>query len=76
MARCLVFVPVRELGEPRFFYSLMVMCGLMAVHALYKGICDPFPAASGESASFQMQAPLTVGSVLMESMPHDASPDA
>jgi MFS family permease len=69
----LVSLTMDRWGPASFFYSLMVMVGLMAVHALYKRLTDPYPA-TGESTRFQMQAPLTVGSVLMESMPQDDTP--
>jgi hypothetical protein len=47
------------------------MSGLMAGHALYKRISDPF-TTSAEPTSFQMQAPFPVGSVLMDPLPEDA----
>lgn len=70
----LVSLTMERWGPASFFYSLMGMVGLMAAHALYKRITDPYPA-TGESPNFQMQAPLTVGSVLMESMPHNGTSD-
>lgn len=70
----LVSLTMERWGPASFFYSLMVMVGLMALHALFKRLSDPY-SVSGESASFQLQAPLTVGSVLMESMPLDGTSD-
>lgn len=58
-------------GPSSFFWSLAIMSGLMAGHALYKRISDPF-TTSTEPTSFQMQAPFPVGSVLMDPVPADA----
>jgi MFS family permease len=58
-------------GPSSFFWSLAIMSGLMAGHALYKRISDPF-TTSTEPTSFQMQAPFPVGSVLMDPLPEDA----
>ena len=71
----LVSLTMQRWGPASFFYSLMVMVGLMALHALYKRLTDPYPA-TGDSPNFQMQAPLTVGAVLMESMPHEGAADS
>jgi MFS family permease len=58
-------------GPSSFFWSLAIMAGLMAGHALYKRISDPF-TTSTEPTSFQMQAPFPVGSVLMDPAPEEA----
>ncbi|UTW09237.1 MFS transporter [Pseudomonas benzenivorans] len=72
----MVSLTMEQWGPASFFWSLAVMAGLMVTHALYKRISDPFPVTSETPTHFQMQAPLAVGSVLMESMPSDSEAEA
>ncbi|MBS7661981.1 MFS transporter [Pseudomonas lalucatii] len=65
----LISLTMDRWGPASFFWSLAAMAALMAAHALYKRISDPFPSTSESTSPFQMQAPFPVGSVLMESMP-------
>ena len=60
-------------GTASFFWTLAVLTGLMAVHALYRRLIDPMPTVDDQK-SFQMQAPTPVGSVLMEAAQQDVEP--
>jgi MFS family permease len=60
-------------GPASFYWSLAVLVGLMAAHALYRRLTDPYPPSSTETTTFQMQAPFAVGSVLMDPLPEDST---
>ncbi|MEH6473565.1 MAG: MFS transporter [Halopseudomonas sp.] len=68
MGPFIVSMVMERWGAPSFFWCLAVIAGLMAAHAIYRRLIDPLPDPS-EQSSFQMQAPSSVGSVLIDSLP-------
>lgn len=65
---------MEQWGTASFFWTLAILAGVMASHALYRSLIDPL-AGAGEQTNFQMQAPSPVGSVLMEAAQQDIEPD-